>query len=1494
MRPPTNVLLTCAVSVLVWLLLGVAPAAATFKHDKVGSFTGLGAPGGPFGPVLVSDAVDQSNGDVWVTELNVLGGASRVDKFDENGTYANVEITGVASVPGQETFAFGGGSGTAVDSSASPNKGDVYVADTGHGVVDRFNEAGKFVCQITGKIPTTPEEQKQEEKSGCQGKTGSPTPDGSIVPAGVAVDGVGNVYVADQGHEVIDKFSAAGAYISQIKDPHLTSEMRSLALDSEGNLYVWVERTGTRVVKFAPSGAFLRVFADKEESQGVGVDPKTGHVYVDLSEERGILEFEPSGTLLDVIPTPGESFLGGMAVDGPTGRLYAAEVGSGKVAIFSGDITIPTVTALPATDVTETSATLNGHLDPDAANGGGEVTGCEFEWGETTAYGHVVPCVPEAPYAGASDVSAPITGLKRGNTYHFRVEATNANGASASADETFIAADRPAVDRQSSRVIGVGAVLTAQINPFHFDTTCQAQYVEDAAFKASGYATAITLACAPQDIGSGVGDVAANVTLAGLHVGATYHYRFLASSEAGLTGGVDRTFVTFGVHAATFELLDNKGAPFTEAGGHPYELRTGFAVNLSENVGGEPFSEGSHREELPTGNIRTVITDLPPGVIGNPSATPKCTRSEVISFRCSDAAQVGALFAVEAASGEVVEGIYNLVPPKGVTAEFGANVEQHFTVYIDARLRSDGGYTLSAESQNNSAVAGVDEVRVHMWGVPADSSHDAQRCPKFESGKCPEPHAAGVAETALLSNPTSCDRGPLTTVLSVDSYQALGLFDSHSIETPPTTGCEGLAFSPTLQVSPTSSVADSPAGLHVDLHVPQQPRIKDPAHPREADLKDTVVTLPQGLTINPASAGGLDACSSQQIGLTSAVGVSPATFNDAPAGCSEASKVGTVEVSTPLLSEEHEGRVLEEGGHPVAHVLHGAVYIASPYDNPFGSLFAIYVAVEDPQTGVVIKLPGRVEPDAQTGQLTTTFTDSPQLPFEDFKLDFFSGAHATLATPEGCGTYAASALLTPWSGEPPVTPGVPAFGISTGCVSGFAPAFTAGTLNPQAGAYSPLTLSFGRGDSNQELSGLTVSLPPGLLAKVAGVQQCSDAQLAAAAAKSGAEEHTSPSCPAGSLLGSVQAGAGAGESPFFTSGNAYLTGPYKGAPYGLAVVVPALAGPFDLGVVVVRSALHIDPSDGHVTAISDPFPTILKGVPLRVRRITVTLDRAQFAFNPTSCEPMSFTGTLTSTGGLTAALSQRFQAGGCQALPFKPQFSASTAGHASKANGASLIVKVTQTRGEAGIRKVNLQLPLALPARLTTLQKACTEAQFNVDPAGCPQASNVGTARALTPVLNVPLAGPAYLVSHGGAAFPDLVFVLQGEGVKIVLDGKTDIKKGITYSRFETVPDAPISSFEAILPQGPHSILSAFPNNLCARTKTILVTKRVSRRVHGRLVHVRKRVKKSVTQALLAPTMITAQDGAVLTQATKIAVTGCSSVKKPAAPPATHRKQNKK
>jgi hypothetical protein len=1457
--------------VLAVLTAIVAPASATIvPHEKIGSFNGADAPGGPFGAWLTSDAVDQSNGDVYVTESEAFGffgpAHNVVDKFDEAGGYAGVQITG-AKIPGQETFAFGFFPGVAVDNSAGLNKGDVYVADTQHGVVDRFSAAGAFLCQITGKTPVSAEEIAHE----CNSSSGSLTPDGSIEPAGVAVDTAGVVYVADDAHAVIDKFGEKGEYLGQIKDPeHLSNELGTIALDPAGNLYVnnlqIVGGTQDDVVKYDAAGSFVSVFVNEHDPFAVGVDPRTSSVYVyDGSEPEQISEYDSSGALLDVTPTSGAHMLG-LAVDGVSGKLYAAEFLTGSVSIYAGDVAIPTMTALPATSVTETSATLNGHLDPDAAHGGGEVSECVFEWGATAAYGNTAPCSPAGPYTSATNVSAPISGLTRGTTYHFRVKARNANGPSESADETMTTAGAAVIDAQSSRVNGVAAELTAQVNPYHFDTTCQVQYVDDAGFQSSGYATATTLPCAPGDLGSGFGDVRADVTLSGLEIGTTYHYRFLARNQSGSTTGADRMFITFGMYGTSFEVIDEAGKPFTQAGGHPYELRTAFSINWSENVGGERYSASDHPEEVPTGNLRNVINELPAGLIGNPSATPKCTRAQVIKYKCSGADQVGRITVNDAADGGVgfngafQSGIYNVVPPKGIAAEFDANIEQHVTIHIDARLRSGGDYGVTAESTGNSALTGVSEVFVHFWGVPADPSHDGER-------RCPAPSGSGdyspcsANETQLrpfLRNPTSCV-GPLTTVLAVDSYQSPGLFDEHTLSLEGNAGCDKVPFAPRVDVVPSSGVVDSPAGLSFDLHVPQPEEAQGVA---ESDVRNASVTFPLGLTVDPSSVDGLAACSEAQVGFTGFAelnktgepGVRTPQFTPLPAQCPDASKLGSVEVDTRLID----------------HPLMGSIYLARQGENPFGSLLAVYITIYDPVSGVVVKLPGEVKADPVTGQLTTTVDQNPQLPFEDFKIDLFEGPRAALTTPATCGVFTTSSVLAPWSGNTPVSP-TGSFEVTSGAGGGscpasaaqepMAPSFSAGTFSPIAGAYSPLVLKVGREDGSQQLRSLNVTLPEGLLGRLAGTEECSQAAIEAAQRRSGLGEGRleleHPSCQAGSEIGSVHVGVGSG-APYFVTGHAYLGGPYGGAPFSVVVITPATAGPFDLGTVVVRSALSIDPSTARVMVRSDPFPSMLDGIPLEIRSLSVQVTRPRFTLNPTSCEKMTVGAMIVSTQGVQANVSSPFQVGGCNNLPFKPSFSASTLGKNSRAGGASLSVRVAQQSGEANIHKVDLQLPVQLPSRLSTLKLACTAVQFETNPAGCPAASNIGTGEATTPLLSVPLTGPAYLVSHGGAEFPDIEFVLQaveqGGTIKIVLDGKTQIENGRTYSHFETVPDAPISSFETVFPQGPHSILAT---NVGQSAKFSLCGQKLS-----------------------MPTTLTAQNGLVLQQNTAIAVKGCAKATK--------------
>jgi len=658
------------------------------------------------------------------------------------------------------------------------------------------------------------------------------------------------------------------------------------------------------------------------------------------------------------------------------------------------------------------------------------------------------------------------------------------------------------------------------------------------------------------------------------------------------------------------------------------------------------------------------------------------------------------------------------------------------------------------------------------------------------------------------------------------------------------TGCGELPFTPSISVVPEQHSASTPTGLSVDVKVPQKTTLEAGAL-AEADVRNTTVTLPQGVELSPSAANGLAACSEAQIGFegfNSALQINE--FSTEEASCPDASKLGVVHIKTPLLSHELEGSVYLASPAP-----NGA---AEPGRNPFNSLVALYLVAKDPISGVLVKLAGEGHVDEGTLRISTTFRNTPQVPFEDLKIDLFGGPRASVSTPAQCGGYSTDAAFTPWSSSTVASVlGPPEeFQISSGvgggaCPAGvpFTPGFSAQSTNPVAGAYTGFALELTRPDGDQALAGLSMHLPPGIAAMLSSVELCPEANAAAS------------SCPASSEVGHATAVAGLGSEPFIQEGGrVFITGPYEGAPFGLEIVTPAKAGPFDLGYVTVRSKLSIDPNNASVTITSDPLPTQIRGIPLQLKRVLVNVDRPNFQFNPTSCAPMSIDGTLTGDQGASAPVSSRFQVGGCESLPFGPKLSASAAGHASKANGTSFTVTVqSQGLGQANIAKVALALPKQLPSRLTTLQKACLEATFNANPASCSPESVIGTATIHTPVLRNPLSGPAYLVSHGNAGFPDVEFLLQGEGVTLILDGKTDIKAGITYSRFESAPDAPFSTFETVLPAGPHGALTAnVPQsanfNLCG-------------------------------QKLSMPTEITAQNGAKISTTTNVAVTGCSRVK---------------
>jgi hypothetical protein len=948
-----------------------------------------------------------------------------------------------------------------------------------------------------------------------------------------------------------------------------------------------------------------------------------------------------------------------------------------------------------------------------------------------------------------------------------------------------------------------------------------------------------------------------------------------ASVEGGGGGQAARTLqipvsgqvAGFGLEDYELQPFSENGVPATRAGAHPFQLTATLVMNQMV-----PPEGGAPRQ--PVALPKDLTFQLPPGLVGNPNAVAQCTMANFFAFvRETNLCAPDTVVGVATVTGEEPKflklftravPVFNLVPSRGEPARLGFEVVGRVPIVLDTSVRSGHDYGVNASVQNTTQTAGLLSSQVTLWGVPGDPRHDSQRGWECVSGElyvkeiektCPA--KSGLPEEPFLTLPTSCASSPVSEpVLSfaeADSWANPGAFLGMEYAWMNSEGqvlgfddCGGLDFRPKIDVTPEQHAAATPTGLSVEVTVPQESTL-DANGRAEADVRDTTVALPEGVELSPSAANGLEGCSEAQVGFT---GVNPGTqtdeFNTAPVACPDGSKVGTAHIRTPLLS----------------HELEGAVYLASPAPNgeagrnPFNSLVALYLVAEDPVSGVLVKLAGEGQVDEGTLLISTTFKNTPQVPFEDLKLDLFGGPRASVTTPSSCGSYATSAIFTPWSGTGPVSPPVEGFSIVSGvggspCPTGglpFAPGFTAYSQNTQAGAFTSFSLELSRPDGNQALGGLSMHLPSGIAALLSSVELCSDAQAAQSA------------CPPASEVGQATAVAGLGTEPFVQEGGrVFITEGYGGAPFGLEIVTPAKAGPFDLGYVTVRSKLYVDPNDASVTIVSDPLPTQVRGIPLQLTRVLVTVDRPGFEFNPTSCEPMSIDGTITGSEGGSASVSSPFKAEDCQALPFSPQFTASAVGQGSKAEGTTFVVTVrsggTSTSGvaQAGIAKVQLQLPKQLSSRLPTLQKACTDGVFNANPASCDEGSVIGYATIHTPVLKNPLTGPAYLVSHGGAAFPDVEFVLQGEGIKLVLDGQTDIKGELTYSRFESTPDAPFTVFETVLPAGPHGVLT--PNvpeakrfSLCGETLTM-------------------------------PTTMIAQNGMRIERETNVQVTGCTEVK---------------
>lgn len=856
----------------------------------------------------------------------------------------------------------------------------------------------------------------------------------------------------------------------------------------------------------------------------------------------------------------------------------------------------------------------------------------------------------------------------------------------------------------------------------------------------------------------------------------------LAMTLGATTAGAAFTITRFDGQAST-----PSGDPETQAG-----ARADVAVDLRTSI-----TTDADGAPVPDGTLKRATVKLPLGLVGDPQASPTCTAQQLgtgASGICPDGSQVGIVNVHMSFGADFTVGLYNMRPPSNLPAQFAFTLFQT-PVYLNAHVlgRSEG-YGLEIDIDNISQTLPVVGSEVILWGVPADPVHDALRGNIQGAGICNDdptksmPCKANTPRRPFLALPTDCSAGPLPTSVAATSWQEpnnvqRASFLSHLPDSTLTgvDGCENLRFEPTIEVQPDRAAAGEPSGLLVKLGIPQE---RNPDGLAVPPLRKAVVTFPRGVAVSPSSARGLESCAPSEIRIDDA----------SVPNCPDAAKLGRVEIDTPLLPDP----------------LRGTIYLAKQNDNPFGTTLAIYIVAQG--HGVVLKLPGKIEPDAQTGQMTTTFDNNPQLPFSEMRLRFDGGDLAPLSMPTDCGPQTATAQMTPWSSSTPVTVSdtfnVSADGNGAPCgARGFSPGFEAGTTNAAAGKDTTFSLTFSRTDADQELSDIAVDFPEGLLGRIAATTPCPDALAATAA------------CGAESQIASVTTGAGPGNRPIYLPGKGFITGPYKGAPFGMALVVPAVAGPLSLGTVVVRAALFVDRDSTRLRVVSDPMPTILQGIPLQIRKVNVAVDRPGFMFNPTSCKGKTISARINSIFGAAKDVSNHFQVAGCAALKYQPKMvlRVGSRGHVRADVSTPLTVSLDMPKGNTNNKVVSVILPRTMNARLEVLSnaKACSLDQYKQDK--CP--INIGTATATTPVLKEPLAGKVYLVRNPNRRLPDVIVALKGKGdaqaLAIDVTGKVAITKDFRVQTiFDTVPDAPINKFVLNFRSGANGALGTV-NNLC-------------------------------------------------------------------------------
>jgi hypothetical protein len=911
----------------------------------------------------------------------------------------------------------------------------------------------------------------------------------------------------------------------------------------------------------------------------------------------------------------------------------------------------------------------------------------------------------------------------------------------------------------------------------------------------------------------GLGLLAAALLAASLPAGASAAFGLLPGSEG------------FSVSAR-----EENGSMDHQAGSHPYSLTTTINLNLAAASPGEPGVPFS------SGDLRELRLDLPPGLIENPTAVPRCSLAQFHTPRtspfeaslsgesCPENTQIGAVTVTSShAGGPRTFGIFNLQPPPGAPSEIGFNPFGAPVVLIPEVRQSEGEYQLSQRARNISQQVDISGLRITLWGTPWAAAHNPERGNCLNEAEPGSPWENGCAATltqqspplAYLTLPSTCS-GPLVYGVSASSWQqpetVVRRQFTHFVEGEPLAleGCAQVDFAPSAQAFVANPRASSPSGFDFDLDVGDEGLLK-PKRLNPAAVRQAVVTLPQGMTINPSVGAGLLRCTPAAYAAE--------TLSAAPgAGCPNGSKIGEFTVKSPLFEK----------------TLEGSVFLAAPFENPFGTLIGLYLVAKSAERGVLVKVPGKLDADPSTGSLTATFTGLPQLPYTELQIKFREGQRSPLATPALCGSFATGVALTPWSGAGTELRSASANPIASGpeglpCpgpTPAFAPKAQAGSVNSQAGAYTPFYIHLTRTDTEQEITSYSTVLPPGLLGQVAGIPYCSDAAIEAARHTGGFEEAEHPSCPADTEIGHTVSGYGVGPALEYQPGGLYLAGPFHGSTLSIVAIDSATVGPFDLGTIVVRSAIDVDPQTAQVSldsSGSDPIPHIIDGIPIHLRDIRIYISRGHFTVNPTSCAPTTVLSTLTGSGAgvgepsltSSATAPSPYQAFGCGSLPFAPRLKLRLRGGTTRGDFPALRAELRPRVGDANINSAKVTLPASEFLEQGHIKTICTLPQFARE--ACPADSVYGTAQAFSPLLAQPLEGSVYLRSAPERKLPDLVADLHGGGLglRIEVVGHIDSVHGGLRASFETAPDAPVSRFVMNLKGGKKGLL-VNSEDLCA------------------------------------------------------------------------------